>query len=544
MKNMKKTTYLEAITLVIAGLLIVVSASAMVQTSQIQQPKPTVVIEYGDENEVCDTATVQYLQSANSYSPVPRAAVLVATGTHPAAASDKLGNVVAGFEAPDESEVMNVWFTASIDGGASFNTNAAGWEITEPPSLPDVDSCGDGRFIGGMVPNFNANQGSELYKVITADPNNIPDAWDCPFWSFNDAGPGYYDFKAVACAGYTKGDPVEDAWAYGGHSMVGTWNLTAPVVDTPMYSYQSTEAGNAWIYRIDYTKTGCTSTAMDIDQTTKYAFAIWNYNNAGNKDIYVYESNFGVWSSQQHPKIKSLSILSVGNDTYLDIAALSNHVIIVSQRDGDIVAYYSANALSTVNQVTIDTDAVNPRVVFTGEHNATCSFIKDQKVYFSTTVDGGATWTTPEAIDEPENVDVPEEFKAADVCGFGALWQQLDGNIYFASIGTLPPLPPILDITSIKGGMKVSATISNTGGSNATNVIWTMKVTGGLLKLINKTYTDNISTIAVSGGQVIQSTGLILGLGAITITISAVCNEGASKQVTKAGKVLLFFIKI
>jgi len=540
MKSMKKTTYLGAITLVIAGLLIVVSASAMVQTSQIQPQKPTVVIKNGHEIEGRDIATAKSLQTANRYSPVPRAAVLVATGTHPAAASDSLGNVVAGFEADD-----NVWFTASIDGGASFNTNAVGWVFTNPPSYPDADSCGDGRFIGAILPNYLDNDGSDLHKVITADPNNIPDGWSAMYWTWTTAGAGYYDFTAVACGGYTKGDPAEDAWAYGGHSMVGTYNHTVPVVGTPFFSYQSNSGGSGWIYRFDTTKTGGTSTAMDIDQVKLHGFAVWNYNNAGNMDIYAYENNFGVWqpygSSQIHPDIKEKTINSVGNDTYLDIAALNDHVIIVSQRDGDVVAYYSANALTTVNEQLIATGAFNPRVVFTSEGNATCTFIKDEKVYFSTTEDGGATWSTPEAINEPENQNVPEEFKGADVCGLGALWQQSDGNIYFATIGSLPP---ILDISGITGGTKVSATISNTGGTAATNVKWTMEITGGILKRINKTYTDTILTLAPASPQTIQSTGLILGLGKITITISAVCDEGASKQVSIEGKVFIFFIKI
>ena len=92
--------------------------------------------------------------------------------------------------------------------------------------------------------------------------------------------------------------------------------------------------------------------------------------------------------------------------------------------------------------------------------------------------------------------------------------------------------------------MHISAVVSNTGDAAATNVEWTMKVTGGILKRINKTYTDTISTLAIAGQETIQSTGLILGLGPIAITISAACDEGASKQVSASGKVLIFFIKI
>lgn len=541
MKSMKKTTYLAAITFVIAGLLIVVSASAMVQTSQTQEQDLIVTIDYEPKIEGRDIAMATTLEPANK--PVPLAATLVATGIHPAAASDSYGNVVAGFEADD-----NVWFTASIDSGATFNENAVGWTFTNPPSYPDADSCGDGRFIASVFPNYNDDEGSQLHKFITADPNNIPDGWSGSYWTWTTVGSGYFDFTSVACGGYTNGS-AEDSWAYGGHSMVGTYNHATPIVGTPLYSYQSNVGGSAWIYRIDSTKSGGTSAAMDIDQETKHGFAAWNFNNAGNMDLLVYESNYAKWviitgTSVGHPDIKEVTITSAGNDTSIDIAALNNTVIIVSQRDGDIVAYYSYNACTTVNQVTIDTGAVNPRVAFSDEDKATCSYVKGGKVYVSFTEDGGATWSAPEAIDEPENVDVPSEFKASDTCSLGVAWQQADGNIYFAQVGSAPPVPPILDISGITGGTKLTATITNTGGSAATNVDWTIKITGGILGRINKTYTGNIATLAPAGGQAIQTTGIVLGFGKITITISAVCDEGASKQVSSSGKVLILFIKI
>ena len=62
------------------------------------------------------------------------------------------------------------------------------------------------------------------------------------------------------------------------------------------------------------------------------------------------------------------------------------------------------------------------------------------------TEDGGETWSTPELIDEPENEYVPEEFKASDVCGFGASWMnEDDGYAYFAQLleGTAPEAPTI-----------------------------------------------------------------------------------------------------
>ncbi|HVQ01342.1 MAG TPA: hypothetical protein VMT57_07490 [Candidatus Thermoplasmatota archaeon] len=537
---MKKTIYLGAITLVIAGLLTVVSAGAMVRTSQSPQT-PTVIVKTGNEITGRNVAMAKSLEPIRRNSPVSRSAVVVATGAHPAVSSDNNGNVVVGFEAQD-----NVWYCPSIDYGATFNAQAVGWQFNNPPSLPSVDSCGGGRFIATLVPNYQDDDGGDVQQFTTSNPNDIQNGWTGVYWKGTDLGDGYYDYQSVACGGYTKGDPNEDAWAYGGISMIGTYNHSDPVVGTPFFFYQFDNTGYGWFYPMNTTKSGGTSTSMVIDPVTLHGFVCWNYNNSGNMDIYAYENNFSNWSEYQgypiHPDIKEAEIYSAGNDAYVDIAAFNDNVIIVSQRDGNIVAYYSADALTTVDEVTIQTGAVNPRVMYNSEHKATCSFVKDGQVYFSTTDDDGATWSIPKAIDEPENQNVPAEFQSADISGLGAVWQQVDGNVYFAS--TTGALPPVLDITGITGGIKVGATISNTGGADATNVIWTIKIIGGIFKRINKTYTDTIVSLPVDSPQKITTTGFVLGWGKITIAISATCQEGASKQVSTTGKLLLIYIKI
>jgi len=104
---------------------------------------------------------------------------------------------------------------------------------------------------------------------------------------------------------------------------------------------------------------------------------------------------------------------------------------------------------------------------------------------------------------------------------------------------------PVLDIEKIKGGFgSISAVIKNTGDGAATNVNWTIKIIGGILKRINKTFTDKIATLAAGANQTIKTKGMIFGLGAIAITISATCDEGASKQVSASGKIFIIYIKI
>jgi len=444
---MKKILFV-AIALTIAGLMVAVSANTAIQTHE--QKEKTFVMNKSPNVSIAEIETTEIEGQIETieYS-VGLGATQIFPGYHPAVASDSLGYVVLGFE----DDTPNVYFTASDDSGSTWAVDAIGWAIDPAPELPDVDSCGDGRFIATMVPNYLASDGSELYKVECIDPMDFTETgYTCPYWSWWDVGEGYTDFTAVAVAGYTAEDPDENTWAFGGHAIVGDHGGESGE-DTNLFCYQCTDAGVAWIYRWTGIN-GATDCAHDIDPGNLYSYAAWNFDNEGDLDVYVNVMDFGTWEPysgyQIHPDVKDLSIETTGNDDYIDISAQNDNVIIVSQRDGDIVAYYSTDAMDNVFESSIETDAVNPRIVHVSDNVAICTFIKggsSGSVYYSYTTDGGVTWSTAEIIDEPENADVPEEYKASDISGAGATWMnQDDGYVYFAFgfVGDSPGVPTIL----------------------------------------------------------------------------------------------------
>jgi hypothetical protein len=103
---------------------------------------------------------------------------------------------------------------------------------------------------------------------------------------------------------------------------------------------------------------------------------------------------------------------------------------------------------------------------------------------------------------------------------------------------TITEPAPVIEIGDITGGLlKVTAVIKNTGDADATDVDWSINLNGGLI-LLGKETTGTAATIP-AGGQVEVTSGLILGFGKTTITVSA---GGASKD--QAATVLLIFIKI
>ena len=81
---------------------------------------------------------------------------------------------------------------------------------------------------------------------------------------------------------------------------------------------------------------------------------------------------------------------------------------------------------------------------------------------------------------------------------------------------------PIYKIGNIKGGfMKVRATISNTGGSDASNVEWEIKVNGGLLNIINVDQKGTFCSFPIGDKKNVKTKNRIFGLGSIDIIVRA-----------------------
>jgi len=100
---------------------------------------------------------------------------------------------------------------------------------------------------------------------------------------------------------------------------------------------------------------------------------------------------------------------------------------------------------------------------------------------------------------------------------------------------------PILDMGLISGGLfRVSAVIKNIGATEATNVKWNMTLSGTIL--IGKESNGEILSIP-AGESATATSGLIIGFGKTTVTVTAEIPEGSDTR-SQGGTVFLFFIKI
>ncbi len=99
---------------------------------------------------------------------------------------------------------------------------------------------------------------------------------------------------------------------------------------------------------------------------------------------------------------------------------------------------------------------------------------------------------------------------------------------------------PHLEIHSISGGFGVSTEIKNIGDTEATNVEWTLKVTGGIFGQINKEKIGSQHILGIDKELIVRS-GIIFGLGKISVIVTVICDNSPSNYEQVSGTQILFF---
>jgi PKD repeat protein len=106
--------------------------------------------------------------------------------------------------------------------------------------------------------------------------------------------------------------------------------------------------------------------------------------------------------------------------------------------------------------------------------------------------------------------------------------------------------PLVITITNtdfsidIRGGFGVTATIKNIGGTNVTDIQWTMTLTGGLV-LLGKTKSGTAPSLEPNATTSFKDSP-ILGIGKTTIQVNVTCAEGVTITKSATGTVFLFFV--
>lgn len=125
--------------------------------------------------------------------------------------------------------------------------------------------------------------------------------------------------------------------------------------------------------------------------------------------------------------------------------------------------------------------------------------------------------------------------------GFDGNWSELQiyGLDYNWGIGAIVEGEgnAALSILNVQGPIGVKAEVKNTGVVPAKNIDWTIQVTGGILKKVNKAATGTFNEIAPDAtGEI--SLGMFFGIGKIQIIITAAADNAESISVTNTAFLL------
>lgn len=125
--------------------------------------------------------------------------------------------------------------------------------------------------------------------------------------------------------------------------------------------------------------------------------------------------------------------------------------------------------------------------------------------------------------------------------GFDGAWSELQiyGLDYNWAIGAIVEGEgnAVLTIGTIQGPIGIESEIINSGQVPAKTIDWTIHVTGGIFKKVDKTANDIITELAVDASETINL-GMFFGLGKIQITITAVAENAEEVTVTKTATIL------
>lgn len=527
---MKKRFGICAITLIIVGLMI--SSVASMPTKETTS-ETEITAEYAFVE--CEPLA---LKTAGVMRPLSLSGVQVTGGDydefHPSVGGSPEGGFFALAECSEDGTIWQPWLFSSNDG---VTWNPLITFLYDNAEYTDMDQNAHGTYGTFGAPPDDTG-------LIVVLQGEIQDGLE---WDFGPDNISEFSNNRIDCYTFEGPDGDPGTWNWGGLTLTGYNGWGGNDIDgCPFIFYQNSEGGGM-ISWLTGDVSGCEHVGSAMDLVTNMHYAVYDYNTSGdNYDLIVRKDDFGSWENTPagwaHSYLTSVTINDTVDLNYPSAAAHDDNVIVACQKDSDVIVYYSTNGFNDYTEVLVETSASYPEVVMDGKGIPLITYIKDNVLYYRTSFDGGATWSNPEVVSDNQ---VNLNNRAANLDEYDGdiygIWEDTRGaniDIYFGQV--YESVAPKLDIISIKGPIGVTATIKNIGDAEATNVKWTIAVTGGLLGRINKDKNNTEGTLAI-GGEIKINSGIILGFGKIAISVTAECAEDSSDEESASGTQIIIF---
>ncbi len=555
MERRKKAIYIGAVVL---GLLMIVPTTNVLGTDEPSQNQKVQIVNM-HATPTHEMLAVTQTDKILTVNKDPNTGMLgtdvqvtteVATENNPAIGAVPTGELLVAYTSVVDSSQNDVIWDFSTDGGQTW-AGGQYFVVEGAESHPAIDYWGTGRkAVGTMQGDFLSNSGADQHTFLSTDITDTT-TYELSTITWGASFP-YSDRRVPDIAGY-DGNGI--AWWYGIIACVGT-RASPGSVDMPIFNYANyADETQGWSsYFGEYP--GCENAAIEIDQSNGLFYAVFDIYRTSQWDLLLIRGDAHDDGTGHIEYLSDSFIGGAENTKYPAVDVKDNKVIIVAQSDEagtqDIVCYYSDDAGVTWDKTFVaasgSNDELYPKIVSFGD-TAICTYIMNDDMYYASTEDGGATWSTPEMVND-QTGSVDTEYRNTDITYDGTVvWTDLrNGNddIYLDNIAETPTFP-ILSLGSFtKAGLgKVSIPVANIGSADATNVSVTITVTGGILSRINKTKTETIASLAMNGEATITTDGMIFGLGTITLSATASCAEAQPPQVSKTGtgKVFIVFLR-
>jgi hypothetical protein len=343
---------------------------------------------------------------------------LVTRSVHPALGDNSAGIMARLYEYYDGvSPTSWMCINGSSNSGVSWDTCC--WIDFSGGTYPSLDLWFPGNyFVGTFVPPFSFQNGAAFMLVVLPDPMDHS-TWFVNFSSL--AAYGWYGMKSVEIAC----DDGSQSWNWGFESAILSRSWPGEVYnDVPfVFSYKDGVPYGS-VYK---NHQHCLTTSADIDRVNGKTYAVWDIYNADKDQNQLFLRQDFVYNWELTTDDAFVAFADSNKHiTYPVVAANDGHLVVVaavyhdnSAADKDIVSWYTATGdvdnLSGISTIAGTAAAENyPELSHIEGTAFVCTFVKQQSLYASWTIDAGASWSAPVKINSVAE-QVVEEYRTADI---------------------------------------------------------------------------------------------------------------------------------